>query len=80
MPENQAKAFLEYLRDRSDERGGLQNAVVEEIVAAGAEAGFIFTAGDLHAAFVERPPHIHSWNATKIDVTEQGDHDGKGSS
>ncbi len=63
MAESQAKAFLEYLRDKSDERQGLQNAVVEEIVAAGAQAGFTFTAEDLHEALARSgsAPGIQHW-------------------
>ncbi len=77
MPEDQAKAFLNYLRDKSDERSGLQNAVVEEIVAAGAQAGLTFTAGDLHAAFINNPPpRIHSWNASKTNIVAPEHEDG----
>lgn len=63
MGEGQAKAFLEYLREKSDERQGLQNAVVEEIVAAGAQAGYTFTAEDLHEALATSgsTPGIQTW-------------------
>ncbi len=67
MGEGQAKAFLEYLRDKSDERGALQNAVVEEIVSAGAQAGFTFTAKDLHDALEHRvAPGIEGWKPPPV--------------
>lgn len=62
MGKDQAKAFRDYLRDKSDERGGLQNAVVEEIVSAGAQAGFTFTVEDLHEALEHGvEPGIFGW-------------------
>ena len=52
---HQAKAFLEHLREHPEAREKLTHAVVEEIIAAGAAAGYEFSAKDLRKAIGEEP-------------------------
>ncbi len=44
---DQAKAFLEYLKENDEERALLQKAFEEMLVAAGALAGYHFSTHDL---------------------------------
>ena len=49
-----AQDFLNYLRDNPERRARLQEAVLEDIIAAGAAAGYTFTAHEFEGGHRKR--------------------------
>lgn len=51
MAKDQAKRYLEHLRDNPKERQALRKAAFAEVVATGLAAGYRFTVKDLEELF-----------------------------
>ncbi len=63
---NRAIDFVDYLKRHPAVREVLKDGLVEDIVAEGAARGYLFDAGQLHAALVSRANLGDEWKQTAL--------------